>query len=245
MSEEHRKLIYIIVVFVTMISLTSIKSMTKPKSYITNNLYTVDSPAPINEISKGDTSKRQIILTFDGGSGSESVREILSALDKHHIKSTFFLTGKWVENNPFHVIRIHGAGHEIFSHTFNHPHLTEISDMEIRNELRSMDAILYKLLGIHSKPYFRPPYGDRDDRVLSIASSEGYQSIYWSIDAKDWMESTGETNSSVENRILESLQPGNIYLLHLGDHITGNILDDLINKIQEANYKIVSLTEGI
>lgn len=206
-------------------------------------------PLPIKvspkEIAYGDKNKKQVIFTFDGGSGSEATDGILKALAKHGVKGTFFLTGKWVKSNPDLVMRIHNEGHEIFSHTFNHPYLTQLSDEEILNELNTMDNELFKITGIHSQPYFRPPYGDRDDRVRTVAANAGYRTVYWTIDAKDWEESAGETLESVYSRIIENLNPGTIYLMHLGDSITGNILDGLFTDIKSRGYKIVSLTEGI
>ncbi len=245
MTTEHKKLVYLILMLLLMVSISYVKGYPKRMGETSNFFYTVIQPAPLNEIYKGSTDKKQVIFTFDGGSGTQSAREILATLEKHKIKSTFFLTGKWIENNPFLTILIKGGGHEIFSHTYNHPYLTRVSDEEIREELRQTDKILFKLLGINSRPYFRPPYGDRDDRVLRVASSEGYQSVYWTIDALDWKESEGETDLSVMNRVKTSLSPGNIYLMHLGDEIIGRILDKLIVDINNEGYKVVSLTEGI
>lgn len=245
MSTENRKLLYVILMLLLMVSMSYIKGYPKIPVYENDFVYKVERPVSDKEIYRGRTDENHIILTFDGGSGSESTREILSALEKHKVKSTFFLTGKWIENNPLLTILIHGDGHEIFSHTYNHPYLTSITDDEIRKELRDTESILFKLLGISSKPYFRPPYGDRDERVLKVASSEGYQSVYWTVDAMDWMESEGETDASVMNRIKSTLSPGNIYLMHLGDGITGRIMDELLTYLESKNYKVSSLTQGL
>ena len=50
------------------------------------------------EIVRGDTSKRQVIFTFDGGSTDVSGKKILDTLSKYQIKSSFFLTGQFVKN---------------------------------------------------------------------------------------------------------------------------------------------------
>jgi peptidoglycan/xylan/chitin deacetylase (PgdA/CDA1 family) len=98
---------------------------------------------------------------------------------------------------------------------------------------------------ISSRPFFRAPYGDRDERVMDAAFKAGYHSVYWTVDAHDWEESTGVTSTEVITRIVSSLKPGNIYLMHIGDNITGNILDQVFTTIEEKGYKIVSLTEGL
>jgi len=197
------------------------------------------------EIFRGDTSKKQVIFTFDGGSGADSADQILSILSKHRINGTFFLTGQFVHSYPDLVRKMAKEGNEIFNHTFNHPHLTELDNGQIAMELRRMNISLEIAVGTSSKPYFRPPYGDRDDRVLEAAAREGYWSVYWTIDAGDWEESTGMTAEAVKERILSSLAPGNIYLMHLGNKITGNILDEIFSTIESRGYRIVSLTEGI
>ena len=206
----------------------------------------IESPAPVRkEISRGDTSKRQVIFTFDGGSEDVSGKRILDTLAKYQIRTSFFLTGQFVKNNPELVRRMKRDGHEIYNHTLNHPHLTEVADAEIVNQLEAMDNILKNVVGISTKPYFRPPYGDRDKRVLDVAFKAGYQSVTWTVDARDWQETEGMTREGVKSIILDSLANGNIYLIHIGDNITGDILEDVINETYKKGYKIVSLRQGL
>lgn len=196
------------------------------------------------EIIKGNITKKQVIFTFDGGAGAHSGDQILDIFKKYQMKSTFFLTGEFVEKNPDLVKKIIRDGHEIFNHTYSHPYLTQVSDEEIRQQLKKMEGLL-RGLGASSRPFFRAPFGDRDDRVRKIAFQEGYQSVYWTVDAHDWEESLGISGTEVENRILANLEPGTIYLMHIGDTITGSILDRVLVKIAERGYKVVSLTEGL
>jgi len=197
------------------------------------------------EISRGDISKKQVIFTFDGGDLDVSGSKTLDVLAKHGVKGSFFLTGKFVENNPRLVKRMHREGHEIYNHTYNHPRLTGVSNEMIVEELNRMEVSLVKLIGQTPKPYFRAPYGDRNQRVLDQAFKNGYQSIFWTIDAMDWQESEGRTEWEVKNIVLDSLAPGNIYLMHIGDNITGNILDELFTTIKAKGYNVVSLKQGL
>jgi peptidoglycan/xylan/chitin deacetylase (PgdA/CDA1 family) len=197
------------------------------------------------EISRGDTTKKQVIFTFDAGSGTESVGPILEALRKHGVKGTFFITGKWATNNPELVRMIASGGHEIFNHSYDHPHLPELSDADVASQLISTNEALISITGSSSQPYFRPPYGERDERVLNIVAQAGYQSIYWTIDAGDWRESEGMTADDVKYTILSNLQPGMIVLMHVGDTITGSILDELLTTIEQKGYRAVSLTQGL
>ncbi len=197
------------------------------------------------EISHGDTTKKQVIFTFDGGASAESGEAILAILAKHHVTGTFFLTGIFVKKNPDLVRRMVLEGHEVYDHTYDHPHLPDLTDREIATELDRMATLLSATASTTPRPYFRAPYGDRDQHVLNAAFANGYQSVYWTVDARDWLEGQGETAESVTERILSSARPGTIFLMHIGDAITGAILDGVFTELESRGYKMVSLTQGI
>ncbi len=204
-------------------------------------------PQPITpaEIEHGNRSRQQVIFTFDGNESSQSADLMLEILAKHHIKATFFLTGKFVNAFPEIVRKIAAGGHEIFNHSFSHPFFTALSDDEISQQLQKMDQSLLQVAGITAKPYFRPPYGDRNSRVLTAAFKAGYQSVYWSADTRDWQETEGRTALEVKEYILSHVAPGTIYLMHVGTKITGEILDEVLSTIEGRGYKVVSLTQGL
>lgn len=197
------------------------------------------------EIVRGVSDKKQVIFTFDGGSGAESGEAILSTLKKHGVIGTFFLTGKFAEENTELVKEIAREGHEIFNHTYFHPDLTTMSEEGIKNELTRADEAIQNLTGKSTKPYFRPPYGARNERVRAVAAEAGYTSAYWTVDVLDWKENEGFTAEEAKKRILSNLAPGTIYLMHIGDTITGKILDEVFTEIESRGYAIVSLTQGI
>ncbi|KKP55264.1 MAG: hypothetical protein UR47_C0003G0040 [candidate division WS6 bacterium GW2011_GWB1_33_6] len=207
----------------------------KPVGYIVSS----------KEISRINTTQKIVVFTFDGGSGTQSLDNILSILDKYGLKGSFFLTGKWAESNPNDVKRINSAGHEIFNHTYSHPNLTTISDVQIKEEFEKTETIISQLIGKSTKPFFRPPYGSRNLHVREFSASLGYQDVYWSIDALDWKESTGTTAQDVKDRILNNLAPGNIYLMHIGDNLTGQVLDSVIQEINSRGYSILSLYKAV
>jgi peptidoglycan/xylan/chitin deacetylase (PgdA/CDA1 family) len=198
-----------------------------------------------DEISRINTTDKIVIFTFDGGSGTQSLERILEILDEYNLKGTFFLTGKWAESNPEYTKSIGDAGHEIFNHTYSHPDLATVTDEEIIDELETGNEKISEITGETTKPFFRPPYGSRNLHIREIAESLGYQDVYWTIDALDWKESTGTTAEYVKSRILDNLAPGNIYLMHIGDNITGNVLEEVILEIQNRGYTIMSLYSAV
>ena len=201
------------------------------------------TPTVLPEIVWGDRTKQQVIFTFDGGAGNHSIDEILEALDKHDVRGTFFLTGKWAEQNGESMRRISADGHEVFNHTYSHRDLTTLTDAEIKEEFAKTEAIIKRFTGKTTLPYFRPPYGARNSRVLAAAAASGYRSIYWTIDALDWKP--GISDAEVRARVLDNLKPGTIYMMHIGDDITGRLLDELFTEIKSRGYSIRPLTQGL
>lgn len=197
------------------------------------------------EISRINTTNKVVVFTFDGGSGIQSMDLILSTLAKYNLTSTFFLTGKWAEANVNDVKRINNSGHEIFNHSYSHPDFATITDTQIAEEFSKTETIISNITDKSTKPFFRPPYGSRNTHIREYAASLGYQDVYWTIDALDWKESTGTTAETVKSRILDKLAPGNIYLMHIGDNLTGQVLDEVIQEILNRGYSIMSLYEAI
>ena len=63
---------------------------------------------------------KSIYLTFDDGPDPEITPWVLSILEKHHIKATFFCVGENV-NKHFPIIeKIVARGHAIGNHTYSH-----------------------------------------------------------------------------------------------------------------------------
>jgi len=196
-----------------------------------------------DEIFRGNSDKKQIIFTFDAGAGVNSAQKILETAKNHNLKLTFFSTGKFAQINPDLIKQIVAAGHEIFNHTYSHPHLTQLTDDQIKEELQKAETTISNLTGATTKPYFRPPFGDRNTHVLEAAAETGYRSVFWTLDALDWQPD--KTAQGVKQRIYDNLRNGAIILMHVGDDITGDILDEVFTNIENQGYKIIGLNEGL
>ena len=197
------------------------------------------------EIVWGNRTKQQVIFTFDAGAGVNSAFAILDILSSHGVIGTFFLTGKFAEQYPEIAKDMSDQGHEIFNHTYSHPDLRTVSDEKIVEEFQKTEEIISALTGKSTRPYFRPPYGGRNPHVWEVAAAEEDQSIYWTVDALDWKESEGFTDEQVKDRIFANLKPGTIYMMHIGDNITGRVLDEVLTEIKNQGYEIVPLSEGV
>ncbi|KAJ1340904.1 hypothetical protein BSLG_004380 [Batrachochytrium salamandrivorans] len=84
------------------------------------------------------------------------------------------------------------AGHDIGTHTWSHPYLTMLTNEQIVAEFMWTVTVIKDAVGIVPK-YYRPPYGDIDDRVRAIASTMGLTAVGWSFAPGD---TAGMTNVS-------------------------------------------------
>jgi len=139
----------------------------------------------ISEIERGPRPSGQIALTFDAGGEADCVSDLIAALAGAHVASTFFITGKWAQQNPECAAEIWKHGHEIGNHTWSHLDLTRQPDATVRDEIKRAGVFLTDLCGQNPRPLWRAPFGARNARVLGIAHSLGYRSIYWTLDSLD------------------------------------------------------------
>lgn len=220
-------------------SINSNTSTPKPTSFVCGSNRPTKSPLN-KEVSIGNTNKNNVALTFDAGASATQTPQILDILKANSLEVTFFVTGKWAESNPELIKRMVDDGHTIGNHTYSHPNLTEISDDQIRDEFAKTENILQSIDSCAvGKPYFRPPYGSRNSHVLDVAAESGYQSIYWTIDALDWQE--GATDEMVKERIFSNAKNGAVIMMHVGDDITPQVLQDIIDELQSRGYKLGNL----
>lgn len=194
------------------------------------------------EIDRANTGRPEVALTFDAGSDWRPAKKILDTLHSEGVKSTFFLTGEWVKQNPKTTSRITDEGHELGNHSWSHTAFTELSEPDIMDELDRTEAIIRETTGKSSKPYFRPPLGARDDRVRRIVGENGYLSIYWSIDSLDSVRK-GITAQEIEDRVLEKVAPGTIVLMHCGSQATADALPNILAGLKERGLQPVPVSK--
>jgi len=116
-----------------------------------------------------------------------------------------------------------------------------LTDEEIGEELAAVEEVVMELTGESTKPYFRPPYGNRDDRVRRVAQENGYLTIMWTYFVWDWVDA--EPAESVLDYALEGACNGAIVVLHLGSWQIEQVLPETIEDLQARGYRLVTLSE--
>lgn len=190
-------------------------------------------------IYKVDTKENKIALSFDVAWGSSNIDEILSILDKHNIKSTFFLVGSWVDDNEKLVSKIYQKGHEIGNHSNTHANTKELSEENIVEEIQLTSEKIEKITG-DSPTLYRPPFGDVDNKTLDVCKSLGYKVIKWDVDSMDWKE-IGPNH--VIERVMKSSEPGSIVLFHSNINNVEAYLDSIISNLKKDGYEMVKVSD--
>lgn len=160
----------------------------------------------------GDSST--LALTFDDGPNPAVTPALLDLLDRHGVKATFFLIGRYVSAVPELAREIAARGHVIGNHTHTHPRLTFCSPAQTRQELDLCDDAVEAATG--RKPrWMRPPFGFRSPVLNGIVRKRGNSGVLmWSVWARDWRPQPAE---SVIER-LQRVRGGDVLLLHDGDY---------------------------
>ena len=105
-----------------------------------------------------DTSEKKISLSFDAAWGNEDLDTLLQILETYHVRTTFFMTGGWIESYPEDVLKIQKAGHDLANHSENHKNMSTLSKKECEEELLTVHRRVQELTGTNMN-LFRPPYG--------------------------------------------------------------------------------------
>lgn len=191
---------------------------------------------PIYSVQRDD---KVLSISFDASWGADKTLSILDILDEHNVKTTFFLVGGWVDKYPDMVKEIAARGHEIGNHSDTHPHMSQLSESDIKDELRIMSDKVEKLTGVRPT-LFRPPYGEYNNRVIEVARAEGYECVQWSIDSLDWKDRGTE---DIIKQCTYRVDNGDIVLFHNDSNDIVNALPTVIKHYQGLGYTIIPVSE--
>ncbi|MEE9320252.1 MAG: XrtA system polysaccharide deacetylase [Granulosicoccus sp.] len=105
-----------------------------------------------------------------------STDRILSMLDEHSTKGTFFTLAWVAERYPELIRRIVDNGHELASHGCNHTRVTELSPESFCADVRRSKRVLEDIGGQQVKGYRAPTYSinKANDWAHDILADEGY-----------------------------------------------------------------------
>lgn len=182
----------------------------------------------------------RVALTFDGGASSEPTPAIIKALTDAGVPATIFLTGDFVEKNQDLVVQMARDGFEFGNHSSTHPDMTTVSSQEEIDQLNGVESKVMALTGKSTRPWFRPPFGAYNDRVVQVAADQGYYSVLWTQDSADWRNDIDA--ATVEARILRYATPGSIIIEHLGSPQSAQVLPEVLRVLKSRGVTFGTLS---
>ena len=186
----------------------------------------------------GDTTKKEVFLTFDLGYEAGHTGAVLDILKKHDIKAIFFLCGNYLKEVEL-INRMIDEGHTIGNHTDHHKDLPTLSDELIKKDIVDFTTKFQEKFGErnHTMKHFRHPKGRICERSVKIAKDEGLSTIMWSGAIVDWGKTPINAQAS-SDKILSRIHPGAILLFHISNSGMPKMLDILIPSLIEKGYTI-------
>ena len=186
-----------------------------------------------------DTDEKTLSISFDAAWGRANTEGILDILDRYDVKTTFFLVGFWAEKHPDLVAELVARGHEIGNHSATHPHMAQLTEAKIREELRQCSELVRSITGTPTR-LFRPPYGEYNDSVVRVSREAGYECVQWNVDSLDWK------NLGTENMVRQctkAVNPGDIVLFHNDSKYILEALPQILEYYTQAGYRIIPVSQ--
>ncbi len=190
-----------------------------------------------------ETEKKQIALTFDAAWENSDTDRLIDILGAHQAKTTFFVTGEWVDKYPQDVKKLYQAGHDIQNHSDKHPHVAKISADKLKSDTLSCDDKVEKLIGKRPTLY-RAPYGEYDNEMMTVFESElKHFVIQWDVDSLDWQSKA--TVDSIYQRVTTKVKNGSIVLFHTDVTHTPEALPKILKELKAQGYEFVLVDDLI
>ncbi|CDO75610.1 Carbohydrate Esterase Family 4 protein [Trametes cinnabarina] len=188
--------------------------------------------------------------SFDDGPLDTSV-PLYQFLKQNNVHATHFMIGVNILGYPDEFkMAFEDNQDDIAVHTWTHPYMTTLTDLEVVGELGWTMEIIHNSTGGRLPKYWRPPYGDSDNRVSAIAKEVfGLTTVIWNQDTEDW--SIGQPGGTTRDKVNASLKqwitgpksPGLIILEHELSNNTVGAFIEAFPLIQQNGWKFVSIAQ--
>ncbi|WP_156157999.1 delta-lactam-biosynthetic de-N-acetylase [Gordoniibacillus kamchatkensis] len=189
----------------------------------------------------GDTTKKELYLTFDNGYENGYTVRILDVLKEKKVPACFFVTGHYVQSQPELLKRMVQEGHLIGNHSWGHPDMSAMPPESIRSELDKLKTEVAAVTGQLQMAYMRPPQGIFSDRMLAVAKDLGYTNVFWSIAYVDWETKRQKGWKHAYDKVVGQLHPGAVILLHAVSSDNAEAMAAIIDEARRQGYEFKSL----
>jgi len=224
---------------------TGYSATTDPDCWWSSSLCTVPKAKDVNLDIYTCNEPETWGLTYDDGPNC-SHNAFYDFLQQQNLKASMFYIGSNVLDWPYGAMRGLKDGHHIADHTWSHQLMTTLTNQEVLAELYYTQKAIKVVTGVTPK-YWRPAFGDIDDRVRWIATQLNLTAIIWDLDTADWAAGSSLPLATVQQTYQDYITMGtngtfathgNVVLTHEIDNTTMSLAMHYLPQIKTA-YKNV------
>jgi peptidoglycan/xylan/chitin deacetylase (PgdA/CDA1 family) len=209
------------------------------------------------------------IVSFTFDDAPKTVFEVGFPILKHYqFPATLYVSTRNTEYDDYmnwdQIAAVAQEGWEIGAHTHTHPHLTKLSDAEVLDDLLTSTQEFAK--HGYAPVNFASPFGDMDDRVLSIISRhyashrtawpDGVNSIPPDPYNLVAYEVNRDTTLAEVSTVLDGLQSQGGWLVLLMHHVSSkgeameheygtNLLEDIAQLVQTKGFPVMTMGQAL
>ncbi|WP_286543847.1 polysaccharide deacetylase family protein [Variovorax fucosicus] len=204
----------------------------------------------VTRLPQSAIDRREVALTIDDGPDPEVTPRVLDLLDAAGQRATFFCIAERVAAHPALARAIVARGHSIQNHTAKHRHnFSFLGPRGYAAEIARAQDMLADITGARPS-CFRAPAGLRNPFLAPVLHRLGLTLVSWTRRGFDTRE---REPAKVLARLTEGLAAGDILLLHDGNAartaggkpVVLEVLPLLLQQIERANLRAVTLPEGL
>jgi peptidoglycan-N-acetylglucosamine deacetylase len=199
-------------------------------------------------ISRGNSGQKAVSITFDDGPDPFTTEPLLTLLDRHGVKATFFVLGKKAAAHPQLIKKILKKGHLLGNHSYSHDNLCMLkSSKHLFREISTAQEVLARF---HVRPLaFRPPVGITNPKLWRVLKELGMVNVNFSCRGLD---AGNRRLNGLSKRVLKHLRSDHIIALHdvmpkrhAALKLWLNEIDKVLQGIKDRRLKVLPLPELI
>ena len=189
-----------------------------------------------------ECEEKKVAISFDAAWGNDDTQQLINILDEYDAVATFFVVGAWVDKYPESVKQLSDAGHQVQNHSNTHPHMPQLSQEQMLDEINSCNNKIANITGV-TPTLLRPPYGDYNNATIETVEKAGMYTIQWDVDSLDWKDNA--TPESITKRVVGKVKPGSIVLFHNDAEHTPAALPQILKALKQDGYEFVFIEDLI
>ena len=177
--------------------------------------------------------KKLIAITVDDGPDGAGTKSFIELAKEFNIPLTFFVVGKYIENNSGQLQEMLDAGCEIGNHSMTHCYLNELDAVGIKSEIDQTNALIETYAPGAQVTLVRAPYFAYNDIV--------YEAVDYPLIDASLYESNNDKTATLTT--LLGASDGDIMLMHTWNTASLQALKEAIPQLQAEGFAFVTVSQ--